>query len=64
MRNWKIPGQWDSQVEAPKRDAKPETPVTLPVSPMRRQPLRKSGGFLQIDNIFAELDEEIAAARD
>ncbi len=61
MRYWTVPEQWVAS-EAIEPDA-PESPVnhSVPMRPMRRQPLRKSGGFLQIDNIFAELDDEVAS---
>ena len=58
MREWSVPQEWTAaEVKEPEA---PEivTDHSLPVRPMRRQPLRKSGGFLQIDNVFAEIDEE------
>ena len=54
MRNWTIPEQWaEPEEKAP--EALPKK-VEVRVRPMRRQPLRRSGGFIQIDNVFAELD--------
>ncbi len=63
MRNWTIPGHWGPEPAAPVEPQELIAPAELPLSPMRRQPLRKSGGFVQMENIFAELDEEIGANR-
>ena len=59
MRDWSVPQEWTAaEVKEPEA---PEivTDHSLPVRPMRRQPLRKSGGFLQIDSVFAEIDGDV-----
>ena len=54
MRSWMIPDQWaETEKKAPAVKTKP---VEVQVRSMRRQALRRSGGFIQIDNVFAELE--------
>jgi hypothetical protein len=56
MRNWTIPEQWSKPEEKAPETSSPK--VAVQVRSTRRQPLRRSGGFIQIDNVFAELDAE------
>ena len=59
MRSWSVPEQW-ANADNLAQEIQTRR-VELEPRPMRRQPLRRSGGFIQIENIFAELD---AAADD
>ena len=62
MRNWTIPGQWTPTRDESVESIEPKDLTGIPFSPMRRQPLRKSGGFVHIENIFADLDEQLSAS--